>query len=267
MFLLAAAAGIANAGPIALVSYGETLHILDLDGSNHTQLPIADDITSMAVAPNGTIYAASNSDNDNDGKRELYILTNPTTTPTLTLVGDFLDMNTPALTFIGNQLYGIQSAGGANPDFLVSINPGAQTQSPVGATGEIAGTLRSSAAGYDPIGDTLFALSKSADGIINDVDYVNAPDPSSSLIGNSGEHTGNEGAEYWDGGLYHAFFNFPTLTLRYGVHDPSDGSYTHIATLDPAIDGTGPIGMAIIPAPGTIALSAMAGFVAIRRKR
>lgn len=265
--LIAASAANAGIPATALTSYGDQLYVTDLNGNIQNQFTMSDDITSMAVHPNGTIFASSRTDDDMDGKYELYTISNPTTAPTLNLVGDFLDANTPALTFINGGLFGFQSAGGGAADFLVQINTGTNTQSPVGATGEVGGTVSLSATGYDPATDTLYGLGKSALGPLWDVDYSNAPDPSTSLIGNSGVNTGNEGAEFWAGELYHAFFNFNSSSLLFGTRDTTNGAFNQLNVLETGIDGSGQVGLAIIPTPGTLAIAGLGGLIAIRRKR
>ncbi|MCA9309702.1 MAG: hypothetical protein KDA21_00740, partial [Phycisphaerales bacterium] len=155
-----ATAGAAAAGPMMLVTHNDQLFVTD-GVSVLNQYTLSDDITSLAVDPaTGAIYGTSESDNDNDGFREIYRLRNWQTTPTLQLVGDFLTENTPSLSFMNGQLYGIQTPQGATNgnSTLVTIDLGAGTQANVAGPENMG--ERHSGSRYDATTDTFYAFGR-----------------------------------------------------------------------------------------------------------
>lgn len=264
---LCAAAGSASALPTFLVTYGDTLYVRT--GATQTSTTLSDDITSLAFAPDGTLYGTSRSDNDSDGSYELYEINDPLGTPSLTLVGDFLADNTTTIGFIGNQMYGIQKTPNTqmtSPPFLVSIDTGGLSQSPFGATGEISGPFPVGGSSYDPVNDTIWGVEQANPSMLWSIDRNNAPDPAGAAVGDLGIIAGNNGAEFWNGKLFSALWNFQTENLFLGRIDTGTGDFTQIGIVDNVPQG-GSVGLAIIPTPGTLALLGLAGAFATRRRR
>ena len=271
------AAGLASAAgagtTTVLTSFGNTLFVTQ--GGSTTSFPISDDLTSMAVAPDGTIWATSQTDNDNDGFYEIYTITNPTTAPTLNPMGDFLLDNTPSLTFINGQMYGLQKVAGQDNDTrLITINPGAMTQATVGNTGIF--NINANGLGYDAPNDTLYTMSKGPIGDTWTLDYtaVSPADPTNTLVGSLGERTNNHGAEFYDGVLYVAIQDIDELNpgmfkLRLGTVDAMTGDWTELEVLADNWDQANglQVGVAVIPTPGALALASFAGIAGLRRKR
>ena len=282
--LLTAAAGLAIgssalAAPTFIFSVGDQLFVKT--GAVMNQYTLTDDITGMAVAPNGTIYATSASDTGSNGTTELYTLSDVFTSPTLNLVGDFLSFNTTTISFIGNQLYGFQTGGALGNDHrLVTIDIGAQTDSVVGQTGIFGENVGGSA--YDAATDTLYTVINGNDttaalGFINDYTVVAPNDPTQSQVGILGSRSINSGAEFFNGILY-AILQSPgsasgLVDMTLGTINTVTGEFTAIETVltdfaaPSGFPGARSVGFAVIPAPGAVALLGPAALLAFRRRR
>ncbi len=263
---LAICASSAHASPIFLASHENQLFVHE-NGATQ-QFALSDNVTSMAVAPDGTIYASSPEVDVSSGLYTLYTIDNPTTAPALNPVGTFLNRKTPSLTFINGQLYGFQGGDGNTDVDLVTINIAGLSQSIVGATGLLGGisTAGIQGTGYDAATDTLFGLSRGNPNRLWDIDRTAAPDPTGAFIA-EGIRVGNLGGEFFGGTLYQAWYNDVDDSLNLGSINTADASFSPISILGSGFGGEGSVGLAIIPAPGTYALAGLAGFIAIRRKR
>jgi hypothetical protein len=266
------------AAPTFVISVGENLYVRT--GATQNMYTLSDNITSLAVAPDGKIYGTSPSD-DGNGTYELYRLDNPTTAPTLSLIGDFLTYNTPTLSFVGNTLYGVQTIPGApNTQRLVTIDLNLMTETIVGQTGNT-GTDNLAGSGYDAASGIFYAMGKGPNGELNDLDYNVVPpfDPSVSLIGNASIQYVNHGGEFYQGTMYGAVQGVATggganmIKVDLGSISTGDGSFTQIANIidnfdqSTLKDGLSSVGLAVIPAPGAAALSSLAGLLLLRRRR
>ncbi len=266
---LLATAGAASAGPMMLVTHNDQLFVTD-GVSVLNQYTLSDDITSLAVDPaSGAIYGTSSSDNDNDGFFEVYRLRNWQTTPTLQLVGDFLTENTPSLSFMGGQLYGIQTipGGASGPSTLVTIDLGAGTQANVAGQGNM--NERHSGSGYDAATDTFYAFGRGNDttAALYTNDY--AAGAASSFVGLTNYHTVNHGGEFIDGTLYQAVNHFMpggNQDLTVGRVNTVTGNFTELLTISAGIGG-GSVGLSGVPTPGAAAILGIAGIAGLRRRR
>ena len=264
-----AAAGAASAAPMMLVTHNDQLFVTD-GVSVLNQYTLSDDITSLAVDPaTGAIYGTSESDNDGDGFREIYRLRNWQTTPTLQLVGDFLTENTPSLSFMGGQLYGIQTPMGLGNgnSTLVTIDLGLGTQSNVAGAENMG--QRHSGSGYDPSTDTFYAFGRgnTSEAALFTNDYTSGA--ASVFVGLTNYHTVNHGGEFIEGVLYEAVNHFMpggTQDLAIGSVNTTTGEFTELLVLSADIGG-GSVGLSGVPSPGAAALLGLAGLAGIRRRR
>jgi len=208
-------------------------------------------------------------DADSDNFRELYTLANPLgASPSLVFQGDFLEENTPSLSFIGDTMYGFQKTPGAPlaETKLVEIDPVGQTQAIVGATGTTGAGANGSA--YDPDTGELFCISTGGAeaGKLYDVDHMLAggADPTATLVGSLGLMFSNGGAEMYDGTFYALLQDYPH-SLVLGTVDSGSGLFTQTLVVD-AYEA-GPVALAVIPEPGTLGLLALTGLAVLRRRR
>lgn len=248
---------------VYLTTLGNTLY--RTIGGATTEFTLSDDITSLEVMDDGTIYGASRTDDDNDGFFELYRLDGAEGgAPSLTLMGDFLANNTPSLMNVGGQLYGFQhTPGGVDNSDVVTIDPIGGTQA---STGMISSRMNST--GYDDVNGEAWGMNRgnAVDSMLHSID-IGAP--SSAGVGSVGIQTFNAGGDFWNGTLYRAFENRDTLRLA--TVNTLTGVQTPFLTLDTGVTNTGvgtvDVGLVIIPAPGVSALVGLAGLAAIRRRR
>lgn len=254
--MLAMAAGTVAAQPTFLVSNGSTLYRTTLGGATET-FNLGDDIVGMTVAADGTIYATSSTASATSGLFELYTLENSGgAAPSLSLVTDQLANVYTALTFIGGDLY--SSLGGGPRLVNIDLNTFAETE--VGNTA----VFNVGGAAYDQNSDTLYWSSGIEDALYS-IDYNTA---AATMIGSLGIDVSQQGMDFFefDGTLYHAVDNETTGRFELGTTDTSTGAYTFLQTIvDANLEGSTSI--AIIPAPGSVALLGLGGLVATRRRR
>ncbi len=270
---LLAMSAVASAGPIFLGTQGTTLY--RSDGVNVETFTLSADLTSMAVGPDGTIWGSALTDADSDGFRELYKLSSPLgAAPSLVFHSDFLQNNTPTLTWVGSTLYGVQKTPGDPPTtaVLVTIDTVGQTQSLVGASGLIGTDANGS--GYDPTSDTFYGIR--GGGLVPpaelyelDYDATPGPDPTGTLIGGLGMSFANGGAEFYDGTLYallqEALPSGPQ-NLLLGTVDTDTGAFTTTQVVAARITGT-PVALVVVPEPAILTLFGLLSFAALRRRR
>ncbi len=259
-------AGVAQGGPIFLITDDAVLY--RTDGLTVESFLLSDEITAMATGPDGTIWATSQTDDDQDGNYELYRLMDPMgSNPTLQLWGDFLEGLTPTITFIGDTMYGHQKRPGQPLDEgqLVSIDTTRSAQNTVGATGLVG--IPTCGSGYDPATDTLYAVAGRPDADLYTVDYGlgGGGDPSATLVGSLGQQMRKHSGEFFDGTLY-AGLEYYTGELAIGSIDTATAQYTQMMIVTPHHTG-GSIGLAVVPEPTSLALLGLGGLAVLRRRR
>jgi len=255
----------ATAEPVFFATQGTTLFRVSDGGVD--SFTLSDVITALSVAPDGTFWGTSFTDDDGDGLRELYTLANPFgDSPALVLQGDFLEENTPSITFIDSMMYGFQKDPDAPPEtgVLVTIDPDGQTQALVGDTGSTG--IAPGGSAYDPVNDVLYAMVKHGDGQLFTVDYdlEGGTDPTGTSLGSFDLAFGNNGAEYYDGLLYMVSQLSGDGPLSLGVIAPDTVTYTELLQFGPP--AAEPIGLAVIPEPATLLLLGL-GACALARRR
>ena len=253
----------AASAQVYLTTLGNTLY--RTQGGVTTTFTLSDDITSLEVMPDGTIYGASRTDDDGDGFFELYRLDDAEgAAPTLNPMGDFLANNTPSLMHAGNHLYGFQhTPGGIDNSNLVTIDPVAGTQTSIGTI-----DTRVNSSGYDDGTGDAWGMNRGnlTDGMLHSIDLFT---PDSTPVGAIGQQVFNAGGDFWNGTLYRAFENGQTLQLA--TVDTTTGLMTPFLTIELSVMNTGvgttDVGLVIIPTPGVGALMGLAGIAALRRRR
>ncbi len=253
----------AASAQVYLTTLGNTLY--RTQGGVTTTFTLSDDITSLEVMGDGTIYGASRTDDDSDGHFELYRLDGAeSAAPSLTLMGDFLANNTPSLMMANGTLYGFQhTPGGVDNSNLVSIDPIGGTQATVGTIG-----ARMNSTGYDHDMDEAWGMNRgnAVNSMLHSIDLLT---PSSSPVASTGVQTFNAGGDFWDGTLYRAFENGSELQLA--TVNTTTGAQVPFLVLDGAVSNTGvgttDVGLVIIPTPGVGALLGLAGLAGLRRRR
>ena len=264
---LVASSGDAWGGAIFLGTQGNTLY--RTDGVTVETFTLSADLTSMAVAPDGTIWGSALTDADGDDYGELYTLANPLgASPSLVWQSDFLEDNTPSLTFVGDTLYGIQKTPGADPStaVLVTIDMNTQSQALVG-TGLMG--KGGNGTGYDPATDTFYKIHGAGlgtPGELGSVDYAltGGADPAETFIGLMGLEYLNGGAEFYDGTLYALVQEAGEMELLLGSVDTSTGTFTEMTFI--ADREAAPVALAIIPEPSTLSLLGLLGLAVLRRR-
>jgi len=261
-------AGVVSASPVSPVflgTQGTTLY--RVTGSDIETFTLDDDITALSTAPDGTVWGTSLSDDDGDGLRELYTLENPLgDNPTLSLAGDFLEENTPSISFIGDVMYAFQKNPETPPDtgVLAIIDPDSQSQALVGDTGSTG--IAPGGSAYDPVNDILYAMIKHGDGELLSVDYdlEAGTDPTATSLGALNLDFGNNGGEYFDGALYMLAQYVVDGPLALGVIDPDTAAYTELLVIGPPAKA--PVGLAIVPEPTPLIILSVIGLAAFRRR-
>lgn len=257
---------VAMGDPVFLATQGRMLY--RSDGITSESFMLGDDVTAMAVADDGTVWATSRSDNDSDGLFELYQLSDPLgPSPSLTLWGDFLEGMTPTLSFIDGVLYGHQQIIGQplTDGRLVGIDQPTRSQRTIGETGLIG--IPTAGMGYDSDNDILYAIAGRPDGYLYTVDYnlFGGADPSATMVGDLGvNNMRNHGAEFYDGTLYAAiqYFDGP---LAIGSVDTVSGDFTQTMILAPP--STRPVGFAVLPEPSCLFLLGLGSIALLRHRR
>ncbi|MFQ5489448.1 MAG: hypothetical protein ACE5GE_01895 [Phycisphaerae bacterium] len=263
---LSISANAALASPVFLGTLGPRL--LRTDGINPAEtFRLSDDIAAMAVGPDGTIWAASRSDDDRDGFREIYTLQDPLgPNPTLQFYGDFLADFTSTITFVGDTLYGFQrnAVPDAQASRLVRIDLQNQTQSVVGQTGLVGAVMGGS--GYDPQSDTLLMSSLIITDGLWDVDYAlqRGDDPSATLVNEITTDIGNHGAEFFEG-TYFMLAQLVNGPLVLGSLDPQTAQFNPMQELAPRSDRV--VSLVVLPEPNALGLLLAGLFLATSRRR
>ncbi len=213
LLVLAVTPGAAMANDDDLIFFATRNNLLyrfNLVDANIDQFVLADSFASMAADATGTIWLVSQLDADDDGKYELYTLLDPCGTPSLNLIGDFLDRNTVSLSWIGETLYGIQPISHGGPQRLITIDTVNLTQTVIGPTGHFGTTAEST--GYDPVTNTLFSVNKGVS-TLGTLDFAPPPatDPTVTPVGPLGWTGLRMGGEFFDGVYYHAQIGPPLV--------------------------------------------------------
>lgn len=252
--VVAALGAPAFAQPTFFVSKDTTLMRFQLGGGIDS-FTMSDRIRGLTARADDTLFAVSPVNPDN-GEPEFYEINNPfDALPVLTPTSVQTNIGWSAVTEVGNLLYALGGDGD-----LYSIDPGnAYAPTFIGYTGltDVGGLA------YDAPGNRLVALDNDSDALY----ALNwATGNADITIGSLGIDSTACGIELFGGVLYAAIQNVTDDELQVGTVSLSNGSYTSIQTLE-----SGAIlaatSLAIIPAPGTLALLVSAVAIGARRRR
>ncbi|MEM8835268.1 MAG: hypothetical protein AAGD00_05565 [Planctomycetota bacterium] len=252
---LAIAAATSNAAMFAIATSGSTAYRVNIGTGAVESFDLGDNIVSLAGLPSGEIVAFSNSKGP-DGF-EVYTLTDPTGTPSLSLIENRAKQ-APSQTQAGDTLYAVSNGT------LFTVNPSTYELSNVGGLGLSGSAKTAGGTGYDAASDTFYYVAR--DGNLYTIDDYDTASPSASLVGATGVDSFNHGMEFAGGTLYAALQNQAGSTLRVGSIDTTSGTFTSIADIE--IDGSAPTALAVVvPTPGAAALIGAAGLAGMRRRR
>lgn len=247
--VLLAAASVGASGQTFFVNKGTTLYRVSDGGTD--QFTLSDELHSLTIDNNGRFIGGTSVV---DGDFEVYELSDPFGTPSLVEIGTTTG-RVPTLTNVNGTLYGVQGVtdlfrfdNALNEEFLGNL----------GIANGVGGS------GYDPATDSYYLLNHNENRLYT-VDYANAQVVGSIDVDFDFEFLG---AEWFGGQLWAAFTDLAAGELILGTVDPGTGGFT----LDRVVAGgfgpnSGTVGLAIVPAPTTLAVLGLAGVVAARRRR
>lgn len=261
-----------SAYPIIFASSNEMLFRIDSDTLTVDMFTMSDAITAMSFDANGVLWATSPDDLDSDTFYDVYRISDPFGTPGLVPISDGLVLKTPSIDWVGNTLYGLQTydtGGGVLGSKLVTIDSVTGNETVVGATGAT-GRVSGSIA-VDVGSGTMYSIDHVNNNLYTlDWQLAGGPDPSSTLIGNTGYNPANTGLDYYGDTLYAMSMNNVSGNFDIGVFtvDTTTGAYSLLIDLSGETGVRGSQAIAVIPEPATLCLLAIGGFaVAMRRRR
>lgn len=224
--------------------------------SNGTVEPftLSDSLNSLTATSHG-IIGISNTTTGNPDEFQVYRLDGAFgPNPTLTQIG-IHNTRRPAITEINGTLYGVGEI-----DELVILDWVDFTATLVGHMGTPQGV---GGTGYDPVNDKFYMTNHGSQ-LFYEVDYTNAD---VTPIGSLGLNFTNQGGEFFDGVYYAALEDLDNDTFVIGTIDVATGIFTETMVLETGLNPNEPIGLAVIPAPGTLGMLGLAGLLATRRRR
>lgn len=248
------------AEPVFLATNGTTLYRTTMAGIVQT-FDLGTPITSMAKAPDGTVWAAAPLPGTAGG-RSLYILEGAmTSTPYLREVSREMERNYSAMTFMGPKLFAFD----ARSDIVVRINTDTYEQTIHGRTGD--GNRFAGGAAFDRTTGLTYLGLNSGDFLVVDLRRPAGTTELGTKTGDFGIDVRLHGFEFHRGVLYAAVHRTTSDRFDLGTIDLQTGAFSYLMTIDENALGIS-VGLTVIPAPaGAGALLAAAGLVALRRRR
>lgn len=251
---IAAISGVANASFTYLATNGSTLIRVNPDTSVE-MFELGDDIVGQAVMNDGTILAFSNTRGPNG--YEVYELTDPTGTPTLSMIDDDRQDRLYTYVDVDGQLVGVTGSGMANIDADYNRDGGFDG---LGFSGGVGG------AAYDPASGTFYVLSGNDNLYTVDLDQA---DRTATLLGDTGVDVQHMGLEFAGGVLHAAIASTATNRFEVGTIDTTTGAFNALVTLDLAdeLSALGPVSLSVVPTPGAGMLAGVGLLMGFRRRR
>lgn len=251
LFASALATSTANAAPMFFSTRGNILYRFNMTDPPET-FTLGDKFAAMAADDNGVIWMIGRTDLDDDGFFEVYTLNDPCGTPTLVEHGDFVTQLVSSMTFINGTLYVVQTIDQSPFHALATVDLGAQTVTPVGATGNMLGRAESS--GFDAANNILYAINTGVDPHLQTIDWqlLNGPDPVVTDIGSTGQASTTAGGDFYSGTYYHLFSQWNQAVLGYDIILSSANLTTGQLTIERIVDSgvlNGAIGLCIVEIP------------------
>lgn len=262
-FALTLVTGLALAGSASAQTFfaANNDRLVRTDLNTYDTFTLSADIHSLDWDTHGNLWATSRAPNQ-DGFWNLYRVEDPFGTPSLQLVNSMLPGAVPAISWIGDTLYGLQTISETRQN-LVTIDVGSGNTSIIGATGNTG--ITGGGMDYDSSTGTMYAIRHFVGGLQTlDFTLSGGPDPSAAPVGNffGAESTldlRSSDLAVLDGvgSLYGLLVERDTLhPILYSI-DKGSGLATEIVDLSAAnLLGFGPGGtaLAVIPEPSSIAL-------------
>jgi Ca2+-binding RTX toxin-like protein len=250
----------AAAQPTFIAFGNETMYRFTLNGAIET-FQLSDKMMSLAVAPSGRIFGHSAERNSGQLWESYELVDFLGNNPSLSLLSDQVPGPRPALSFADGTAYGTREDANDTTELITFDTDTLIDDALIGNTGLGRGTNGS---GYDPVSDTLYLINRERDGLFS----VDRSDGSVTFIGSLGIDYFNGGAEFFDGTLYAWLQDATTNELILGTVDTGTGAFTALRSVamgDP--NDTTFMSLAVVPAPGALALLGLGGMAAARRRR
>lgn len=255
--VLAAAAGAAAAQPTFFAFQENTLYRGQL-GDTFDSFTFSENIVSAEFNPAGELVG--HSDFFSGAGPQPYTVNDPFGTPTISAIGSPLNNRPPSsLEFIEGRAYGFDSEGDFNeydPTTLEELNQIAPQQLGVGGNG----------LGYDAKNDVLYMVDRNNDELYT----VNVSTGDITSVGSLGVDVQNAGASFLFNTLWVAYQDNADNIYKLGSVNVLTGEITELQQLadfpSPSVDPF-VVSLAVIPAPGGVAVLGLAGLAAARRRR
>jgi hypothetical protein len=207
-------------------------------------------------ASSGKVYGAGRA--SFSGPFQLFELTNPQAgAPNWVPLGN-LGYNYGTITDINGTIYGLQDGNLLTIDLSDPTNP---VETLLGQTG----VTNTGASGYDPVTDTLYAISNDDDNLY----IVDRQNVTSTSVGYMGHDTVASGGEWYDDQFFIVTQNAFNNDTELGTVDLTTGAFTELFSVDPGAPSNGTsllIIPGLIPEPGTIAMLSVALLFVGRRR-
>ncbi len=255
------------AAPTLFATSGSILYRIDLGNEESGGLPAGVEqfelgaaIVSMTYGAEGELWMTGRHDLDNDGNYALYSIDNPFGTPVLTERGDFISGLTSSIVNIDGALIGYKDS----TQEMIEIDPLLNSASVVGSYAAIGSSPASS--GYDSSTGRSYGIRHSE--LFEFVTTESGVESSNIATIDFGALRGAQGGEIIDGVYYHAIIANDTMHI-FSIDLENGESHELVAFgVEPGSGvSLGLTGIPTVPAPGSVALLGLGGFVGLRRRR
>ncbi|GJM19336.1 MAG: hypothetical protein DHS20C14_15490 [Phycisphaeraceae bacterium] len=256
MALAGSALGGVSAGTMFVTS-GSTL--FRIDGGSVETFDIGVELNSLSFDGQGRLWGTESADDDGNGRRGLYEITDPFGVGLGSLShGDFLPGRAGSLSFFENQLMAFDTTNGK----LLGINAPGRTTTELGVLGDPSTRPQSSA--YDDVNDVLYGVRGSKLYSISLTPGYSQTEIA-TITGTTGGN-GPMGGEWFDGSYYHSINDGKMLKIY--TLNVTSGVLSEAFSFE--VDGKGGSGFAMgtpVPAPAGAGALALAGLLTTRRRR
>ncbi len=227
------------------------------DGITVEQFTLSDSLHSLSRMSDGRILGISNDPNPLTGQQEVYRLDGALgAAPTLSQINEVAERY-PSFSQVRGRVYGFRTV-----DTLVTMNPA--NLSETGVVGNMGNPQGIGGSGYDRVNDKLY-MTNHATGAFYEVDYSNA---TINQIGLLGLNFLNQGGEFFGRTYFTALEDVDRDRFILGTVDVATGQFNFMLTLHSGLANLqGTVGLAVVPAPGALALLGLGALFAARRRR
>ncbi len=250
---------------VSLVSAADTFliaradQLYRYDGNTVETFTLTDTFHSLSLTQHGIIGVSNLQENVGSPPPdfEIWRLDDATGNPFLTRIGTFTDHRFPTLTQVNDTLYGIGEGEiyTVAPDFSLTFVANVDPSHAIGGSG------------YDAATDTFYVAGSHANALFTmDLSNGNLTQIGAGI----GFDYRNEGGEFWRGQYWAALEDVANDRLVLGTIDTTTGLFSLEVVLLNGLGDLGSdqtVGLAIIPAPASLALFGLGGLAAARRRR